>query len=236
MKSEQEARAIPVDYDDDPERFRAVARATERYALVGDVHEDVADRLSRKGHEPALDLGCGDGRLISLLRQRDMQIVGLDSSPTMLSAASGPRARGDATLLPFRNGSFTSVAALYMLYHLPDPRRVIAEAYRVMRRGGLFVACAPSRYNDPELASVLPQSPMTFDAENGPELVGEFFTDVEVERWDGPLVHLPDRDALTLYLYGHGLARLEAEKAWLRVSTPLTITKRGALIYAYKRS
>ena len=68
-----------------------------------------------------------------------------------------------------------------MLCHLPEPRDAIAEAYRVVRPGGLFIACAPSRYHDPELSEVLPSSQLaTFGAENGPELVGEFFNDLEV--------------------------------------------------------
>ena len=233
---EQEPRAVPTDFDEDPDRFRSVVRATEQYALVNDVHDDVADRLSKEGHELVLDLGCGDGRLLRPMRQRGTALVGLDSSPTMLAAASGPRLRGDATRLPFRSETFGAVAALYMLYHLPDPKQAIAESHRVLRPTGLFVASAPSRHNDLELTSVLPQSPLTFDAENGPDLVREIFQDVEVERWDAPLVHLPDRDALKLYLYGHGLAKPQAEKAALRVSTPLTVTKRGALIFGYKRT
>ena len=233
---EREARVISADFDDDPERWRACTRATETYALVSDVHRYVADRLSKERLEPVLDLGCGDGRLMGPLRQRNTQVVGLDGSPTMLAAVVGPRVRGDARWLPFPTGSFGAVAALYMLYHLPDPRDTLAECWRVLRPRGVFSASAPSRHNDPELSSVLPQSPLTLYAENGPELVEEVFGEVELERWDAPLVHLPDRDALALYLYGHGLARKQAAKAALRVPTPLTLTKRGALIWARKCS
>ncbi|MGH2982922.1 MAG: hypothetical protein ACRDK5_01495 [Solirubrobacterales bacterium] len=37
----------------------------------------------------------------------------------------------------------------------------------------------------PEIARALPSGPLTFDAELAPELLGELFADVEVERWDG---------------------------------------------------
>ena len=88
----------------------------------------------------------------------------------MLHAGRGPRVRGDARWLPFAEETFGSVAALYMLYHLPEPREAIASSYRVLRPGGIFAACAPSRYNDPELVAVLPPSPPdTFDAEIGPQ-------------------------------------------------------------------
>ena len=78
-----------------------------------------------------------------------------------------------------------------MLYHPPEPGEAIASSYRVLRPGGIFAACAPSRHNDPELAAVLPPSPPdTFDAEIGPQMVSDFFQIIEVDRWDAPLVYL----------------------------------------------
>jgi hypothetical protein len=104
-----------------------------------------------------------------------------------------------------------------------------------LRPGGIFLACAPSRYNDPELAQVLPPSPpATFDAENGPDMVGDFFQAIEIERWDAPLVHLPDCDALALYLRGRGLVPAQVKRVMECVSVPLTITKRGALVIGRK--
>ena len=76
---------------------------------------------------------------------------------------------------------------------------------------------------------------MAFDAENGPEMVCELFRDVEVERWHGPLVRLPDKDALFLYLRDRGVADEDVHRVAAMVSTPLTLTKRGALVFGYKR-
>jgi hypothetical protein len=39
-------KAIPLDYDENPERFRANVKAVDRYALESDVHETVAERLA----------------------------------------------------------------------------------------------------------------------------------------------------------------------------------------------
>jgi len=79
---------------------------------------------------------------------------------------AGPVIAG--TVAGFRDGSFGTVAALWMLNHLPDPALALREAGRLLRPGGCAVTCAPSRFNDPELAPVLPGwgRPLTFDAEN----------------------------------------------------------------------
>ena len=99
--------------------------------------------------------------------------------------------------MPFRANAFGGAAALYMLYHLEDPVRAVAECHRVLRPGGLFAACAPSMYDSPELQSVLPGYgvPSTFDSENAPEIVGSVFGEIEIDAWDGPYVRLPDREA-----------------------------------------
>ena len=226
----------PFDYDTDPERFRINSLAAQEFGLAGDVHEDVADRFAKEHTDLALDIGCGQGRLLDRLRDKGVSAVGLDASPTMLKAASAPRVLGDARTLPFPQDTFGGSAALYMLYHLDDPVQAVVECHRVLRPGGLFAACAPSRYDSPELESVLPGFgiPSTFDSENAPEIVGSVFPDIQVDAWDGPYVHLPDREALALYLRGRRVSPSAANRALDTIDTPLTLTKRGAIIYARK--
>jgi SAM-dependent methyltransferase len=225
------SKVIGFDYDSDPERFRANQQAVTKYNLQGDVHESVAQRLAEERLEPVLDLGCGQGRFTRHARALGIPIVALDYSTTMLKTVAAPRVQGDARFLPFPSGAFGAVAALYMLYHLSDPGEAIAESYRLLHPGGLFAASAPSRYNDPELAAVLGQSPETFDAESGPDLVGRYFQIDRIERWDTPSTVLPDHEALLVYLRGRGLPEPQIERAADRIRLPLTLTKRGALIW-----
>jgi ubiquinone/menaquinone biosynthesis C-methylase UbiE len=87
-----------------------------------------------------LDLGCGVGALLPLLRDGSPQamVVGLDRTQAMV--ALGPRAFpllvGDAVALPFRDRSFDAVVTTFMLFHLPDPTAGLAEARRVLRPDG----------------------------------------------------------------------------------------------------
>ena len=230
----------PDSREEDVASFRARRRVVEDYCTTRDVHHDVAARLTAEGLSPVLDVGCGDGALGRLLAGTPVRWVGLDRSAGMLARGPGPKLRGDAAALPFRDGAFGGAAALYMLYRLDEPRLAVAEAHRVLRAGGLFAAAAPSRFDAPELADLLPQwphAPSTFDAEVAPEVVGDVFGDVEVDAWDGPYIQLPDEEALRRYLAAYGVA---AERAALlaarhRNRVPLALTKRGALVYARKR-
>jgi SAM-dependent methyltransferase len=211
--------AVPNDYDTDPGRFRATDRS---WQLRGDTHEMVAERLVRDLHAPVIDVGGGRGRLAELLPGT----IVVDSSPAQLVDAPHPKIRASALALPFDSGAAGAVAMLWMLYHLQDPATAIAEGQRVLRPGGLFAACTASRRNDPELTDGYPPSP--FDAEEAPAIVASVFGEVEVDAWDGPFTLLPDRGAVQRYCRSHFLPPEAAD----RVEPPVTLTKRGCLVWA----
>ena len=161
--------------------------------------------------------------------------MGVDSSPEMLARAPQPNVRADATALSFEDVCFGSVTLLHVLYHLPEPRPALAEARRVLRPGGLVAVAAPSQHDSPELARALPATQLTFDAELAPAILEELLAEVEVEPWDAPLLELPDRDAVRDHLIGKGVTPDRAALGAESVETPLSVTKRGALLFARRR-
>jgi SAM-dependent methyltransferase len=85
-----------------------------------------------------LDVGCGDGRLIRMLREdgRTASFVGCDGSEAGLElAADIPVARCDVRRLPFPDASFDCVACCEVLEHLSDTAlaETVAELQRVSR-------------------------------------------------------------------------------------------------------
>ena len=216
--------ALSPDYDTDPERSRAF-----RVGWQEDVHGPVAKRLVSDNAELVLDIGCGIGRFGAAVRGH-LKWLGLDPSPRQLAdCPHRPVIQADALQLPIGKGSVGAVTMLWMLYHLDEPREAIAEAKRVLRRGGLLAACASSRTNDPELVPEGYPS-TTFDAEEAADIVSEVFgaSNVEVERWDAPLVRLSDRDEVAAYARTHLLPPSVVEE----VNPPLTLTKRGCVVWA----
>jgi SAM-dependent methyltransferase len=94
-----------------------------------------------------LDLACGAGRHVGLLR-RFGWTVGLDLSPVLLRVArandpAGPYVRADMRVLPFAGGSFTLVTNLFTSFGYFDSdeqhSRVLHEVYGVLRSTGTFV-------------------------------------------------------------------------------------------------
>jgi hypothetical protein len=97
-----------------------------------------------------------------------------------------------------------------------------------MRGSAVVAVAAPSRDDSPEFAHALQRTPLTFDAELAAELFSELFTQVEVERWDAPLLELPDAVAVRDYLRGKGVSRQAAERTAAATRVPIRVTKRGA--------
>lgn len=110
-------------------------------------------RIVRRERGPALELGCGTGRLLLPLARGDRFVVGIDRSAPMLARTRArltrrrlPEApgvvRGDIRRLPFGDASFGTVIAPYgMLQSLTSDaalRQALAESARVLRPGGLL--------------------------------------------------------------------------------------------------
>lgn len=89
-----------------------------------------------------LDLGCGSGLYFGVLAASGRTVVGLDCSADQLRIARGRSrqiVRGDAAALPFADGTFPTVATLWISTDVDDFAAVLAECARVLTAGGLLV-------------------------------------------------------------------------------------------------
>lgn len=105
-----------------------------------------------------LDIGTGTGMIPRALGPRThglARLVGCDQSRVMLQEAMTrmPLLRGvaaDAESLPIAEAVFDVVTASFVLSHLEDYRAGLAEALRVLKPGGAFVAASWAEKTDPQ--------------------------------------------------------------------------------------
>jgi len=91
------------------------------------------------GDSVVLDMGCGTGNYVAVLRQVAKNVIGIDLSPGMLEQArakfSGlPLICGDVTSIPFKSETFDAAFAIQVLHHVKEKELFLKEAYRVLRK------------------------------------------------------------------------------------------------------
>src|SRR5256714_499223 len=96
---------------------------------------------------PVLDIGCGRGELLSLLREAGVEARGIDADADMVAFARGEeldveQADAVAYLERLADGSLGGVFMAQVVEHLPPPAlgRALALAAAKLRPGGLLVA------------------------------------------------------------------------------------------------
>jgi SAM-dependent methyltransferase len=100
-----------------------------------------------------LDLGCGEGRVSRDLSRLGHSVIGIDGSIAMTMAAAthaesgGPVLVGDAAALPIADDSADCVVAFMSLQDVDEMERAIAEAARMLCRGGRLVMAITHQVN-----------------------------------------------------------------------------------------
>jgi SAM-dependent methyltransferase len=86
-----------------------------------------------------LDIGCGDGGLVSDLRSLGLNAQGIDLHLKPEIERQKNFVKGDAFSLPFHSGRFDLLTSVYSVFHyepLHRLRSLLAEGNRVLRPGG----------------------------------------------------------------------------------------------------
>ncbi len=107
-----------------------------------------------RGQPPVLDLGCGRGELLLMLREAGVDAAGIEGDAAVAASA---RRRGLAviegdvldSLRGLPDQSRGAVTAIHLFEHLSSARQlaVLAEVRRVLRPGGLFIAEFPNPHS-----------------------------------------------------------------------------------------
>lgn len=104
--------------------------------------------LASRARGDTIEVGIGAGPTLGYYAA-DVRLCGIDSSPVMLAAARAEAAAlgrevdlrlGDAMSIEAPDASFDTVVFCLVLCTVPDDRRAILEAARVLRPGGRLLA------------------------------------------------------------------------------------------------
>jgi ubiquinone/menaquinone biosynthesis C-methylase UbiE len=173
----------------------------------GDTRRIALEAIRAASPRRVLEVGCGWGEFAQrVVQELGLELVAIDQSERMVELARerGVDTRvGDVQELPFADGEFDVSVANWMLYHVPDLDRGLAELARVLRPGGRLVATTNSLDHLGELWSLVGRDrrrePVRFFSETAEEPLLRHFA--RVERYDNEgTVVFEDRAAVQRYV------------------------------------
>ena len=133
----------------------SVAGDMERHYSPGRTWEALArTALPLLAPGDVLDIASGDGVLAELLAPHAQRYVCIDASQRVVATASERLSRfpnvevreGDMHALPFKDGSFDLVVLMHALTYADRPAQAVAEAARVLRKGGRLLLSSLARH------------------------------------------------------------------------------------------
>lgn len=103
-----------------------------------------------------LDVGCGTGFMLKLAKPYFKELCGVDITPAMLAQAKSKFKNdhsrkvqldlGSSEDLKYPDGHFDMVSAYGFLHHLERIDKTLREAYRVLKKGGIFYSDQDPNY------------------------------------------------------------------------------------------
>jgi SAM-dependent methyltransferase len=224
----------------DESRLRRRAAGYAGAGTRDDARVPLVDAVVAAAPGRVLEVGCGWGELAEwIARETGADVVAVDLSPRKVELARerGVDARlADVEELPFADETFDVVVAAWMLYHVPDLERGLAEIARVLRPGGTLVAATNSRLHLQELRDLVGSGPsmLKFSREDGEEHLRRHFATTERIDVDGVL-ELTDRAAVEDYVSASISMSPFVANLPVEIATPF-VARRGSSVFVARKA
>ena len=198
-RTRQFFNSIAEDWDELNREVLGEFRLPEAVVDILEHHRAETSRLC----ETCVDLGCGTGEVVELLRHNSREVIGVDGSPRMLELArrrfgedsAGVSLRiGELDHLPLRDGEADFACINLVLHHLSRPEDALREIARVVRPDGLLLISDFDRHQQENMRAVYGDRWLGFTREDLDAMLrGAGFESVEYRREDvrmGLALHL----------------------------------------------
>ena len=103
---------------------------------------------SSRASGPLLDVGCGGGLFLGMMRERGFRVLGLDNSREAAAIAwrrqQAPSVCASLEQAPFPAESVAGLTMFHVVEHLYDPRAYLRAAFELLRPDGRLVVQVPN--------------------------------------------------------------------------------------------
>jgi ubiquinone/menaquinone biosynthesis C-methylase UbiE len=194
---------VRAEYED--ETRLAARKAAHAHGEGPDAREVLFEAIAEARPGRILEVGCGEGELAERMqRELGADVLAVDQSERMveITRARGVDVRvGNVERLDLPDRSFDCVVAAWMLFHVPDVHRALAEIVRVLEPGGRLVAVTNGADHLSELFDLVGGRAWVsnFSTEQADWILPQHFARVERRDSHGWLV-FPDAEAAQRYI------------------------------------
>lgn len=126
--------------------WQQISRDLFRFnAYVAARYQQVIKLIPQNPRQKILDIGCGDGVLLSLIKNATLYGIDLDKDSLGYAATKikAKLVQAPADKLPFKANFFDVVLATEIIEHLDQPEKLIQEAKRVLKPSGYLILTTP---------------------------------------------------------------------------------------------
>jgi ubiquinone/menaquinone biosynthesis C-methylase UbiE len=197
-------RRLQQYYTTHPEMVSSVFGKTDGFD--SELFLEVLDRCGVELQGRVLDVGCGEGLMAGICKERGCSYVGIDILLEQLHRTDGAHyARGEGTRLPFADGVFDVATCIDSFEHFPSQAEACRELLRVLRPGGRLFLSVPNYSNVAGMVKWWMEKTGRYEKDTWapfgewlPQEHESMITPGRVRRW------LRDAGFTDIYFTGHG--------------------------------
>lgn len=170
-----------------------------------------------------LELGCGNGKLwqYNFYNLRNREIFLSDISNGMLEKVKQNLGNDynylniDCQNIPFKNNYFDTIIANHVIFYLKNPHLGLSEITRVLKKSGTFYCSTYSKNHMKEISDIVKNfderinlSSISlaehFGLENGKEILSNYFSFVDIKKYEDELIINESQPLIDYILSCHG--------------------------------